>query len=164
MLGRIYHDARSIGCDLFHPESKATETRVLPELALWTWYVSPLMEALALAAVGRDYPRLRGVRLDRVVVGEPLGQLAGLRVPHPDPVADGEPVRPSPADRRLYLAGALGSGQPHSRRARRHRQPVRCPRSRREVPAAVQGDRARPRPPDHGQGIEQRGPRPDPPV
>src|SRR5205085_6601009 len=82
------HDARSIGRDLFHPESKATETVVLPVAKLKAWYVSPSVEALAFTAVGGDDARLRGAGLGHVVSGEAFGQLTGLGVPHPDPVAD----------------------------------------------------------------------------
>ena len=54
----------------------------------------PLTEALALAPVGRNRGDL--VAVDQVVVGEPLGQFAGLGVPQPDPVAGAQPAAAAP--------------------------------------------------------------------
>ena len=67
-------------------------------------------EALALAAVGRHGPG-RGAVLDQVVIGEPLGELARLRVPQPDPVAEPQPGGRRAQHRGLHLTGALGSGE-----------------------------------------------------
>src|ERR1700759_2054546 len=71
---------------------------------------SVLAKALAFAAVG-GHARHALLLIDEVVPGEPLGQLAALRVPQPDPVADGELVRRRAVDRGLHLAGALDAVQ-----------------------------------------------------
>src|SRR5947209_18801441 len=76
---------------------------------------SALEERPALAPVG-------GHRLDDVVAGEQvqrvemLAQLPGLGVAEPYPVADAQPVRAGTDQRRLYLAGPLGAGQPQAGR------------------------------------------------
>ena len=42
-----------------------------------------------------------------MVLGEPFGKLAALRVPQPDPVADAEPVRRRADHRGLHFARTL---------------------------------------------------------
>ena len=73
------------------------------------------------------------VAVERVQDVDVLAQLAGLGVPEPHPVADPQPGRARPAQRRLHLAGALrraasagpagrsGTGQPVGARAGRRR-------------------------------------------
>src|SRR5487761_943437 len=66
-----------------------------------------LSEALPFAAVCRNALRHLVRRVDQVVLGEPLGQLAALRVPQPDPVADAESVRRRAGHRGLHFPRAL---------------------------------------------------------
>ena len=69
-----------------------------------------LAEALALAAVrgNRGDP---AVLVEHVIVTEALGELAGLGVAQPDPVAGPQLPGRRAAHRRLDLAGALGAGE-----------------------------------------------------
>src|ERR1700761_5341109 len=67
-------------------------------------------EALALTPVG-GHRAGRGPVLDQVVVVEPLGQLARLGVPEPDPVPDPQPPGDGAQHRGLDLPGPLGAGQ-----------------------------------------------------
>src|SRR5260370_3390639 len=71
--------------------------------------VTASAEALALAPVGRD--GRDPVAAEHVVVGEALGQLAGLGVAQPDAVAGTHPVGGGAPHRGLDLAGALYAGQ-----------------------------------------------------
>src|SRR5260370_10982852 len=71
--------------------------------------VTASAEALALAPVGRD--GRDPVAAEHVVVGEALGQLAGLGVAQPDAVAGAQPVRRGTPHRGLDLARALDPGQ-----------------------------------------------------
>ena len=72
-------------------------------------------EGGGLAAIGRnglgDAPVVHEVEYV-----DPLAELAGLGVPEPHPVADGQRVRRRAAQRRLHLAGAFGADQLESGR------------------------------------------------
>jgi len=69
-----------------------------------------LAEGLLVAAVRRHGGELIVV-VEQVVIDEPLRELPGLRVPHPDPVAGGQCRRGRPADRGLDFTRALGAEQ-----------------------------------------------------
>ena len=86
-------------------------------------------EGGGLAAIGRD--GLGGALVvDQVQYVDPLAELAGLRVPEPHPVPDGQRVRGRAAQRRLDLAGAFGADQLESGRIDRSRHPVGAGRDR----------------------------------
>src|ERR1700761_8817588 len=70
----------------------------------------PSAEALAFTPVG-GHRAGRGPVLDQVVVVEPLGQLARLRVLPPDPVPHPQPPGDGAQHRGLDLPGPLGAGQ-----------------------------------------------------
>src|ERR1700761_1264154 len=70
----------------------------------------PSAEALAFTPVG-GHRAGRGPVLDQVVVVEPLGQLARLGVPQPDPVPHPQPAGQGAQHRGLHLPGTLGAGQ-----------------------------------------------------
>src|ERR1700722_8974867 len=80
-----------------------TVTRTMPR--------PDLSKALSVAPVGGNADDRWLVRVYQMVVGEPLGQLAALGVPHPDPVADPEPVRARAEPRGRHLAGPPGLGR-----------------------------------------------------
>ena len=107
-------------------------------------------ERLALAAVGR-HGRGHGVAVDQVQLVEPLAQLAGLRVPEPDPVADPQVVGGRAEHGRLHLAGALGAVERQPGRQVRAGQAARVARPRGDVAAAEHGDHAGARPADDRQ-------------
>src|ERR1700721_7466 len=99
----------------FRTTMTVTKTRRIPGLS----------KALSVPPIGGNADGFLLIRAYQVVAGETLGQLAALGVPHPDPVADPEPVRGRAEHRGLHLAGALGLGQPQPGRPERRRQPVR---------------------------------------
>src|SRR5438105_3588541 len=72
-------------------------------------------KALHLPPVGGDGGDLARL-VKGLVVGEPLGQLAGLGVPQPYPVARLEISRRFSPDRGLDLTGPFGGGELEARR------------------------------------------------
>ena len=90
-------------------------------------------------AISRDALRDPVRRVNQVVMGESFGQLAALRVPQPDPVADAEPVGRRAGHRRLHLTRTLDLGQLQPRGPERRGQPVRRPAAGGDVAAAEQG-------------------------
>src|SRR5215831_12290196 len=102
-----------------------------------------LAEALAFAAVGGNGAELP-VLVEHVIVAEALGELAGLGVAQPDPVARPQLPGGRAADRRLNLAGALGPDEAEAGRQVRPRQPVRGAGARGNVAAGEQRGHSRP--------------------
>src|SRR5690242_11053612 len=85
-------------------------------------------KAVPFPAIGGNAHRSPVFLIDQVIFREPLGKFAGLGVPEPDAVADGEPVRRVARHRGLHLARSLDLGQLQPGGPERLWQPVRCPR------------------------------------
>src|SRR5580658_9961304 len=95
-------------------------------------------EGLALAAVGR-HGGDPVVVVEHVVLGEALGEFAGLGVPEPYPVARCQPLGGGTADRRLDLAGPFDADEAEPFWQVGPRQPVRRAGAGGDVPAREQG-------------------------
>src|SRR3954468_3353549 len=99
-------------------------------------------ERLSFATIGRHL-RDDLAAAQEVDLVEALEQLARLRVPEPDAVADAQPARTE--QRRLHLARALGAIELQTRGEPRARKPVAPGRPRGWIAAAQHGDHPRPR-------------------
>src|SRR5256885_506735 len=90
-------------------------------------------------AMHRTMPGFRTLHFCDVVDVHLLAQLTGLGVAEPHPVADAQPVRGRSDDRRLYLAGPLGPGQPEPGRQPGRRLADRAGLTGRDPAAAEYG-------------------------
>src|SRR5215813_2240155 len=102
-------------------------------------------ERLAFAPV-RERRRGDRVALDQVQLVESLAQLAGLRVPEPDQVADPQPVCGGAENGCLHLARSLVAVQPQSGRQVRAGEPGAVTGPRGQVATTEQSSHAGARP------------------